>query len=141
MKPFDLSKSLIFTANAIAYAVVVTLEICNLNTKLVIGAIAYLSKVLNSYEVNWFIRGEEFFAVVHILDKWRYYLLSQKFLLRTSYKSVKFIIKERNTRQRLMRRWNDITEFSFIIEHISGTKIILMFCLLKTVTSSQHLFS
>lgn len=99
-----------------------TLEMCDPNSKAVIGVVAYLSRALHGHEVNWSIREKEFFAIVHALHKWRHYLLGKKFLLRTDHESLKFIIKAKDTKQRLMRWWDDIAEFNFTIEHISGTK-------------------
>ena len=122
LKPFDPSKSLILTTDASDYAVGATLEMCDPNSKAVIGVVAYLSKALHGHEVNWSIREKEFFAIVHALHKWRHYLLGKKFLLRTDHESLKFIIKAKDTKQRLMRWWDDIAEFNFTIEHISGTK-------------------
>ena len=123
LKPFDPSKSLILTTDASDYAVGATLEMFDKDSKAVIGVVAYLSRTLHGHEVNWSIREKEFFAIAHALHKWRHYLLGTNFLLRTDHESLKFVMKAKDTKQRLMRWWDDIAvKFNFTTEHISGIK-------------------
>ncbi|MCO5595420.1 hypothetical protein L7F22_049462 [Adiantum nelumboides] len=82
--------------------------------------IAYESRQLCIHERNYPTHDLELLAVVHALNKWRHYLLSQIFELVTDHKSLKWIFTqpELNMRQ---RRWVEfLQEFNFEIKFRPG---------------------
>ena len=59
--------------------------------------------------------------VVHVLKKWRHYLLSQVFRLVTYHKSLKWIFTHQLDLNMQQRRWVEfIQEFSFVIKYKPG---------------------
>ena len=53
--------------------------------------IAYASRQLKKYEVNYPTHDLELAAVVHALKNWRHYLLGNKVHIYTDHKSLKYI--------------------------------------------------
>ncbi|KAL0313394.1 UNVERIFIED_CONTAM: Retrovirus-related Pol polyprotein from transposon.6 [Sesamum radiatum] len=69
--------------------------------------IAYASRQLRPHELNYPTHDLELAAIVHALKIWRHYLYGEKFQIFTDYKSLKYILtqKELNLRQ---RRWIEL---------------------------------
>ncbi|KAL0287148.1 UNVERIFIED_CONTAM: Retrovirus-related Pol polyprotein from transposon [Sesamum calycinum] len=71
--------------------------------------IAYASRQLRTYELNYPTHDLELAAIVHALKIWRHYLYGEKFQIFTDHKSLKYILtqKELNLRQ---RRWIELVK-------------------------------
>ncbi|KAL0344330.1 UNVERIFIED_CONTAM: Transposon Ty3-I Gag-Pol polyprotein [Sesamum angustifolium] len=69
--------------------------------------IAYASRQLRPYEINYPTHDLELAAIVHALKIWRHYLYGETFQIFTDHKSLKYIPtqKELNLRQ---RRWIEL---------------------------------
>lgn len=69
--------------------------------------IAYASRQLKPYELNYPTHYLELTAIVFALKIWRYYLYGEKFEIYTDHKSLKYLFsqKELNMRQ---RRWMEL---------------------------------
>ena len=108
LKTFDPMKSLILSRDVSNGAIGAILEMCVHNSNKVIDVVAYLSRSLYNHELNWPIREKEFFAIVHILRKWRRYLLGTGFLLCTDHESLQYIMKEKVMKQLLIKSSKNI---------------------------------
>jgi hypothetical protein len=64
--------------------------------------VAYASRQLKSYELNYLTHDLELAAVVFALKIWRHYLYGEKCKIFTDHKSLKYLFnhKELNLRQR-----------------------------------------
>ncbi|XP_048228253.1 uncharacterized protein LOC125369527 [Ricinus communis] len=79
--------------------------------------IAYASRQLRSYELNYLTHDLELAAIVHAIKIWRHYLYGETFQIFTDHKSLKYIPiqKELNLRQ---RRWMELLkDYDCIIDY------------------------
>ena len=58
--------------------------------------VAFISKKLKSYELNYATYELELLAVIHALKIWRHYLLGRKSKLVMNHKSLKWIFTQQN---------------------------------------------
>lgn len=86
--------------DASTLAVGAVLELVDDESKTV-GVVAYLSKVLVHYQLNWPIRDKEFYAIVHALKTWKHCLVGKNFELCTDHKSLETIMKSTELNSRL----------------------------------------
>jgi len=84
--------------------------------------IAYDSKTLSRSERNYTITKKELLAAVTFIEKWSYYLLGNKFLVRTDHQALTWLRKTNSISGQLMR-WNErIQDYDFDIEYRPGKK-------------------
>ncbi|WVZ93769.1 hypothetical protein U9M48_039726, partial [Paspalum notatum var. saurae] len=69
--------------------------------------IAYASRQLRKYEVNYPTHDLELAAVVHALKIWRHYLFGQRCEIYTDHKSLKYIFTQNELNMR-QRRWLEL---------------------------------
>jgi hypothetical protein len=69
--------------------------------------VAYASRQLRKYEVNYPTHDLELAAVVHALKIWRHYLMGKRCELYTDHKSLKYIFTQSNLNLR-QRRWLEL---------------------------------
>lgn len=119
LKPFSGTDMVRVTTDASKEAVGAVLELVDRNNK-VIGPVAYLSKALQSYQLNWPIREKELFAIVHALRHWKHYLKGRQFQLYTDHKSLESIMKNYELNDRLQNWVSFLMQFSFTIKYIPG---------------------
>ena len=82
--------------------------------------IAYASRQLKTYEVNYPTHDLELTAIVFALKIWRHYLYGRRFEIFTDHKSLKYIFtqKELNMRQ---RRWIELLkDYDCVIRYHPG---------------------
>ena len=107
------------TTDASGYAVGAVLELLGKNGKPV-GVVAYMSKVLVNYQLNWPTRDKEFYAIVCALKHWRHYLLGKQFELHTDHKSLETIMRSTDLNDRLHRWVSQLADYDFTIKYIKG---------------------
>lgn len=56
--------------------------------------IAYFSENLNECKKNYSTYDKEFYAIIHALDHWSYYILPNKFLLHFDHESLKYLYSQ-----------------------------------------------
>ncbi|GKB51965.1 putative CCCH-type zinc finger family protein [Tanacetum coccineum] len=83
--------------------------------------IAFLSEKLNDARRKYFTYDKEFYAIVRSLDTWRYYLLSNEFVLFFDHEALKFINGQHKLKSRHAKWVKFIQAFSFIIRHKVGS--------------------
>ena len=69
--------------------------------------VAYASRPLRKYEVNYPTHDLELAAVVHALKIWRHYLLGNVCHIYTDHKSLKYIFTQHELNMR-QRRWLEL---------------------------------
>lgn len=84
--------------------------------------IAYGSKSLSKCQRNYCVTDRELYAVRYFTEHYRSYLLGRKFLVRTDHQALKWIFTMKEPKSRVARWIEALSEFSFEIEHRSGTK-------------------
>ena len=79
--------------------------------------VAYFSEKLNDARQRYFTYDKKFYAFVHALRYWRYYLLSQEFVLYSDHLALKYL----NSQKRLNVRHNKwvkfIQNYTFVLSH------------------------
>ncbi|CAD5192555.1 unnamed protein product [Musa acuminata subsp. malaccensis] len=97
--------------------------------------IAYASRQLKSYELNYPTHDLELAAIVFALKIWRHYLYGRTFEIFTDHKSLKYIFtqKELNMRQ---RRWIELLkDYDCIIRYHPGKANVVADALSRKSTS------
>ena len=117
--PFSDKYKVRVTTDASKFAVGAVLELIDGENKTK-GVVAYLSKVLVHYQLNWPIRDKEFYAIVHALKTWRHYLVGRNFDLYTDHKSLETIMKSTELNSRLQRWISQLADYDFNIKYIPG---------------------
>ncbi|GKD68163.1 RNA-directed DNA polymerase [Tanacetum coccineum] len=80
--------------------------------------IAFFSEKLNDARRTY---DKEFYAIVHTLDTWRHYLLSNEFVLFSNHEALKFINGQYKLKPRHAKWVEFIQAFSFVIRHKVGS--------------------
>lgn len=83
-------------------------------------AIAFYSSVHNQAQSKYSKTDKELLAIISEVKYFCYYLLGQKFLLRTDHKALIFMIKTKDEKTRIYRWSSLLQESDFILEHIKG---------------------
>jgi hypothetical protein len=82
--------------------------------------ICYESRKLKDHERNYATHDFELTTIVHVLIKWRNYLMGKRFELRTDHNGLKYLFDQPNLNSR-ERRWLEfLREYEFDIKHIKG---------------------
>ena len=82
--------------------------------------VAYDSRKLKQYEVNYAPHDLELAAIVHALQIWWHYLLGKTFELKTDHIGLRYIFTQPNLNAR-QRRWLEfLSKYDFDIEQIKG---------------------
>lgn len=87
--------------------------------------VAFTSRKLRAYELNYTTHDLELLAVIHALKLWRHYLLGRKFQLVTDHRSLKWIFTQESLNMR-QRRWIEVLhEFEFDIKYRPGKENVV----------------
>ena len=82
--------------------------------------IAYASRQLKQYEVNYPTNDLELAVIVFALKIWRHYLYAVKVRIYTNHKSLKYIFTQRELNMR-QRRWLElIKDYDLEIQYQEG---------------------
>lgn len=117
--PFTSKYPLVVTTDASKDFIGATLEMFNKENK-IIGVVAYLSKKLHTNELNWPIREKELYAIIFALQKWKHYLLGDRFTIRTDHQTLQYIKTGKTENARLIRWWDLLANYDFQIIYIKG---------------------
>lgn len=82
--------------------------------------ISYISAKFNNTEKNYHINEAECYAAVWAIKKYKAYLEGNRFVLRTDSRSLTWLEKFKETKQKFIRWALLLQEFDFDIEHVSG---------------------
>ena len=99
--------------------------------------VAYASRQLKPYEMNYPVHDLELAAVVFALKIWRHYLYGETFQIYTDHKSLKYLMsqKELNMRQ---RRWLELLkDYDCTIEYHPGKANVVADALSRKSSSSS----
>ena len=82
--------------------------------------IAFYSRIMNSYQMNYCPTRRELLAVIAALQHFRHYLLRTHVILRTDHHSLKWF-KTFKRPEGILARWIEtLVEFDYEIEHRPG---------------------
>jgi hypothetical protein len=82
--------------------------------------IAYASRQLKPYEINYSVHDLELAAVVFALRIWRHYLYGVQVQIFTNHKSLKYLMSQKELNMR-HRRWMElIKDYNCIIDYHPG---------------------
>ncbi len=120
----DSSKPFVLTTDASGYAVGATLSQDQGNG---LRPIAYLSKKMNSHELNYPVHEQELLAIIISMSVWRQYLHGNPFTLRvlTDHHSLQWLKTQPHLSQRQTRWVEKLAEYDFKIEYQEGKKNVV----------------
>jgi hypothetical protein len=84
--------------------------------------IAYASRMLDGAQCNYHTIEKELFAVVFALDKFRSYLLGTKVVVFTDYAALRYTLKKKESKLRLIRWILLLQEFNLEIKDKNGVE-------------------
>ncbi|CAM8959499.1 unnamed protein product [Rhodiola kirilowii] len=76
----------------------------------------YVSKVLDSAQLNYTTTGKELLAVVYAFEKFRPYLVGSKTIVYTDHAAIKFLMEKKDSKPRLIRWILLLQEFTIDIK-------------------------
>ncbi|GKA21562.1 RNA-directed DNA polymerase [Tanacetum coccineum] len=82
--------------------------------------IAFFSEKLNDARRKYSTYDKEFYTIVHSLDTWRHYLLSNEFVLFSDHEALKFINGQHKLKSHHAKWVEFIQAFPFVIRHKVG---------------------
>ncbi|GBM51782.1 Retrovirus-related Pol polyprotein from transposon 297 [Araneus ventricosus] len=83
--------------------------------------IVYFSKSLGKPERNYCVMRKELLAIVKSIEHFHHFLYRRKFLLRTDYASLRWLLNFREPEGQIARWIQRLQEFNFEIQHRKGT--------------------
>eukprot|EP01018_Ginkgo_biloba_P024718 Gb_03987 [translate_table: standard] len=93
--------------------------------------IAFESQKLNESEKRMSTYNKEMLAVIHVIEKWRQYLLESKFVVKTYHSSLKYLLQQEMLTDE-QRKWIDkIQAFEFEISYKKGKENVIIDVLLQ----------
>ena len=87
--------------------------------------IYYMSKTLNETQHNYTTTKKEFLAVVHVLEKFRNYLIGSKTIVYTDHAAIKYIVAKKESKLLLLRWVLSIQEFDVEIRDKKGVENVV----------------
>ncbi|XP_027062945.2 uncharacterized protein [Coffea arabica] len=82
--------------------------------------IYYASKMLNETQVNYATTEKELLAVIFALDKFKSYLVGSKVIIYTDHAALKYLLKKKDAKPRLIRWILLLQEFDLAIKDKKG---------------------
>ena len=80
--------------------------------------LAYISRHLKGRQL--LIYEKELLAVIFAVQKWRHYLLTQHFIIRTDQRSLKYLLEQRLNTPIQQQRLPKLLEFDYEIQYKKG---------------------
>nr|GEZ55159.1 reverse transcriptase domain-containing protein [Tanacetum cinerariifolium] len=84
--------------------------------------IHYASKTLTEAESNYTTTEKEMLAVVYAFEKFRYYLIMNKFIVHTDHSALKYLFAKKDAKARLLRWVLLLQEFDFDVLDTKGVE-------------------
>ena len=84
--------------------------------------ISYASRLYSKSESNYCVTRRELLAVVHFCKHYKQYLLGRHFIVRTDHSALTWLRKTPEPIGQQSRWLEQLEEFSFTVEHRSGSK-------------------
>jgi len=78
--------------------------------------ITYASRILDKTQCNYHTTEKELFAVVFALENFKSYLLSTKVVVFTDHAALRYLLKKKESKPRLIRWILLLQEFDFAIK-------------------------
>ncbi|XP_016704328.1 uncharacterized protein [Gossypium hirsutum] len=112
------------------YPIGITYDRCDHSVGVVLGqriekepyVISYASKTLDAAQSNYLTTEKEFLAIVFALEKFRSYLLGTKIVVFSDHITLKYLIRKKKEKTRLIRCILLLQEFDLEIKHKKGCK-------------------
>ena len=82
--------------------------------------IAFTGRGLSKAEGNYNVTEQELLAIVYAVQKFKVYLLGQKFKIDTDHKALKWLLSQNDTEGRIARWVNILQQYQFEVCHIKG---------------------
>jgi hypothetical protein len=83
--------------------------------------IAYFREKLNETKLKYSMYDKEFYDIIQALKKWRNYLILREFVLYSDKHALQFVTQHEKLNQKHVKWVEYMQNFTFVIEHISGT--------------------
>jgi hypothetical protein len=83
--------------------------------------VAYYSEKLDDAKLKYSTYDKEFYAIVQALKKWRHYLIPKEFVLYSDNHALQFVSQQEKLNQKHAKWVEYMQNFTFVINHISGT--------------------
>jgi hypothetical protein len=80
--------------------------------------VAFLSKKLSRFEVNWFTHEKELFAIKLVLAKWRHYLHGREFDVFTDNSACRWFLSHPNVSGKFAGWLKCFSQFTFVFHHV-----------------------
>jgi hypothetical protein len=87
--------------------------------------IVFESRNLNESERLYPIYDKEMLAIMHALTKFRQYLVSNRFVVKTDHNSLKYFLDQKDLSDRQQKWVSKIQAFDFDIEYVKGKRNIV----------------
>ena len=84
--------------------------------------VAYSSRKLLEREINYSTVEKELLAVLFGINKFRYYLIGQKFMLEVDHQPLVYLSKFKGNNSRLLRWALSLQSYDFRIVHVKGSE-------------------
>ena len=86
--------------------------------------VSFCSKLFSKTQRNWHVSEQEIYAVIHAVEKWRQYLITNHFTVYTDHLNLQELFnRAKNFRAGKLYRWAvRLQEYDFTAKYISGHK-------------------
>lgn len=82
--------------------------------------ICFVSRILKGYETRYSVPEKEMIALCYSVDKLKYYLTNNEFIVETDHAALQYLMNNRFTNNRIYRWSLLLQEYQFKIRHIPG---------------------
>jgi len=97
-------------------------------------SIAYESRKLRDAERLYSTYDKEMIAIMHVLPKFRQYLVGGKFVVRNDHNNLKYFLEQKDLNERQQKWESKIQANDFDIEYVKGKKNVVVNALFRRPT-------